>query len=243
MNIAKCAFGACAVDKKYIFAVGGYDGNARLNLIERYDLQEDKWTTLEAKLKDSLSNSACFSPKEDTIIILGGGCNHGFSYEVASYNIVDGKWTSLPAMTEGRDLRNKIVYYNGCAFVVGGNNCRAEKFSFFKNEWLPLPSYNQLVTDNLDSWACALTFDPPGRPHAEHRDSHYPHMLDEDLPATIAYGADQFPLNGRQFLADYDYFSEAHNRAPEYVNYSDDQENASEFEQEGNDEMVSDDFY
>lgn len=159
MKTPKCAFGACAVNNRYLFTVGGYDGNQRLNIIERYDSLVNEWTTLDVKLKDPLSNCACFSPNDNSIVILGGGCNHGFSYDVQTFNLTENKFTLLSAMPEGRDLRNKIVYSQGIAFAIGGNNCKAERLNFLKNEWTHMASYIAHVNDNLDSWACALTFD------------------------------------------------------------------------------------
>lgn len=43
MNIAKCAFSACVVNRKFIYTFGGYDGTKRLDTIERYDLGEKCW--------------------------------------------------------------------------------------------------------------------------------------------------------------------------------------------------------
>lgn len=82
MNKAKCAFAATAVNDDTIFVCGGYDGENRLRYIELYDILQDKWTTLDIFLVTALSNCASCSPKNDTVIILGGGCNQGFSHEV-----------------------------------------------------------------------------------------------------------------------------------------------------------------
>jgi len=37
-----------------------------------------------------------------------------------------------------------------------------EKYNIHKNYWTTLSSYNELLEDNLDSWACSYTFDIPG---------------------------------------------------------------------------------
>eukprot|EP01016_Furgasonia_blochmanni_P035541 TRINITY_DN3945_c0_g2_i1.p1 TRINITY_DN3945_c0_g2~~TRINITY_DN3945_c0_g2_i1.p1 ORF type:complete len:395 (-),score=25.43 TRINITY_DN3945_c0_g2_i1:119-1303(-) len=161
MRVAKCAFGATTVNDKYIFTVGGYDGSERLSTIERYDAQTDRWTVLEVTLRESLSNSACFSPKQNHIVILGGGFSHGFSLEVDMLNISTGEWSKLPRISDGRDLRNKIVFYKQNIYAIGGNNCNAEKFSFAKGEWQTLNSYILFVNDNLDSWSSAMCFDLP----------------------------------------------------------------------------------
>ena len=57
----------------------------------------------------------------------------------------------MPIMAEGRDLRNKVVFIDDNAYAVGGLNSKAEKF-------------NYPIADNLDSWACALIFNPKDYP-------------------------------------------------------------------------------
>jgi hypothetical protein len=66
-------------------------------------------------------------------------------------------------MTEGRDLRNKVVFIDEYAYAVGGLNSKAEKFNYFKKQWIQLADYP--IADNLDSWACALTFMPKEYPY------------------------------------------------------------------------------
>ena len=62
-------------------------------------------------------------------------------------------------MNEGKDLRNKIVLYQGYFYSIGGNSCSAEKFYIKKNEWRLIESYSKYVVDNLDSWSCAFSFE------------------------------------------------------------------------------------
>ena len=61
-------------------------------------------------------------------------------------------------MNEGRDLRNKVCFVDEHAFAVGGLNSKAEKFNHKEKRWLPLTEYP--LSDNLDSWACSLTYIP-----------------------------------------------------------------------------------
>lgn len=165
MNIAKCAFAVTAVNNKYIFTFGGYDGKERLNIIEKYDLVSDIWSIYDIKLPQPLSNGACFSPKSDQIVLLGGGYNNGFSLEVLSLDLEKKVWNKFPSMSEGKDLRNKLVFHNNAIFAVGGNNYKAEKFSMIKNHWENLKSYANCYQDNLDSWSCALSFESESNKH------------------------------------------------------------------------------
>ncbi len=61
-------------------------------------------------------------------------------------------------MNEGRDLRNKVCFIDDHAYAVGGLNSKAEKFNYKEKRWVPLTEYP--LSDNLDSWACALTYIP-----------------------------------------------------------------------------------
>lgn len=128
MNIAKCAFAATAVNKDTIFCCGGYDGTSRLRSIEQYRISQNEWEILDILLITPLSNCACSSPNDNTIIILGGGCNQGFSHEVYKLDLKEKKFTKCRSMSKGRDLRNKVVNYKGFIFTIGGNNCHTEKF-------------------------------------------------------------------------------------------------------------------
>lgn len=158
MNISKCAFSATVVNKRWIYTFGGYDGQKRLDNIERYDTIDKNWELLSLKLKYPLSNCACFSPSKNKVVVFGGGFSSGFSPYVEMIDIVSGEWKSMPIMTEGRDLRNKVVFSDDSAYAVGGLNRKAEKFNIKKQQWQTMPDYP--VIDNLDSWSCAMTFVP-----------------------------------------------------------------------------------
>ena len=159
MNVAKCAFAVTAINDKYIFSFGGYDGKQRLNCIEKYDISKDEWSFFELKMPQSFSNGACYSIKSNEIVLLGGGYNSGFSLEVLVLDIEKKIWSKLPKMNEGKDLRNKLAFYNNCIYAIGGNNFRSEKYSFSKGIWENIKSYAGCVQDNLDSWSCALSFE------------------------------------------------------------------------------------
>ena len=61
-------------------------------------------------------------------------------------------------MNEGRDLRNKVCFIDENAYAVGGLNSKAERFNYKDKKWIPIPEYP--LSDNLDSWACAMTYIP-----------------------------------------------------------------------------------
>ena len=138
MNISKCAFSATVVNRKFIYTFGGYDGQNRLDAIERYCFAEASWELLRVKLKFPLSNCACFCPAASKVVIFGGGFSSGFSPYVEQIDVETFEWKTLPIMSEGRDLRNKVVFLDDHAYAVGGLNSKAEKFNFSRKQWIPL---------------------------------------------------------------------------------------------------------
>lgn len=72
MNYPKCGFSSVAV-KDYIYTFGGYDGNDRLDIIERYDIKNKIWEVLEYRLPYKLTNSAAEWIGDSTVLIIGGG--------------------------------------------------------------------------------------------------------------------------------------------------------------------------
>lgn len=156
MHIARCAFSATSVNNHYIFIFGGYDGVQRLASIEKYEPDRDIWTVLDVSLRFPLSNCACFSPKWNQILVLGGGFSNGFSFQVECLDISRSSWKSFSKMSEGRDLRNKIAYYENQAYCIGGYNSKAEKLDLNTEEWIQLPNY--IINDNLDAWSSALIY-------------------------------------------------------------------------------------
>lgn len=61
-------------------------------------------------------------------------------------------------MNQGRDLRNKAIICENFLYAVGGNNFSAEKLDLINKIWIEIPSYKELVINNLDSWSCALAY-------------------------------------------------------------------------------------
>ena len=119
-----------------IYTFGGYDGQNRLDAIERYSIEESDWHMLKVKLKFALSNCACYCPEPDKVVVFGGGFSSGFSPYVEQIDVKTGQWRTLPIMVEGRDLRNKVCFVDEHAYAVGGLNSKAEKFNYRQRQWV-----------------------------------------------------------------------------------------------------------
>jgi kelch-like protein 10 len=92
MNISKCAFSATVVNKNHIYTFGGYDGQNRLDSIERYSIVDGSWELVRIKLKFPLSNCACFTPEKNKVVIFGGGFSSGFSPYVEQIDVDTCEW-------------------------------------------------------------------------------------------------------------------------------------------------------
>ncbi|CAD8161521.1 unnamed protein product [Paramecium pentaurelia] len=155
----KCAFAAATALNKYIYVFGGFDGRDRQNTIERYSVKDNQWKVLELKFKQGFSNAAALSQDDNQILILGGGSNQGFTNSLQVFDPINQTIKIISMMTEGRDLRNKLIIYNNDLYACGGNSNSIEKFQITQQVWTNLKSYNYLIQDNLDSWCSAFTFD------------------------------------------------------------------------------------
>jgi len=121
------------MNNKYIYTFGGYDGSHRLNIIEKYDVMKDKWQVMKMKLPNPLSNCACFHTEDNNIILLGGGHSKGFTKKVLKFQMNKERIIECCDMVTGKDLRNKIIAYNGEAFAFGGNTASGEKLNLQKD--------------------------------------------------------------------------------------------------------------
>lgn len=61
-------------------------------------------------------------------MIIGGGNDDGFSEQTILYDSNTNEMKYIAPMSEGRDLRNKLVRYNGELYAIGGHNKSGSKF-------------------------------------------------------------------------------------------------------------------
>lgn len=122
MHIPKCAF-AAAVDssRSFVFTFGGFDSSNRISTIEKYNILQDSWEILHVSLPQPLSNAAAISFKE-SIFIVGGGHDEGFSHDVFKLNLENNELSAVTQMDAGKDLRNKLVRDGNYLYTIGGNN-------------------------------------------------------------------------------------------------------------------------
>ena len=123
MHIPKCAF-AAAVDssRSFVYTFGGFDSNNRISIIEKYNIAQDTWEILQVSLPQPLSNAAAIS-FDESIFIVGGGHDEGFSHDVFQLDLASSDHlSSVAQMDAGKDLRNKLIRDGKYLYAIGGNN-------------------------------------------------------------------------------------------------------------------------
>ena len=69
MNIARCTLAALpSPDYHYIYAVGGFNGNA-LNIVERYSTVTDQWEFTVPMKRPRFMHGCCFVKKKKNNIM------------------------------------------------------------------------------------------------------------------------------------------------------------------------------
>lgn len=100
MNTEREIFAHCAVKDRYIYVFGGFNDN-HLDSIERYDVVQDKWKTLQVRLKKTLQNSCAVCVKDDLIAVVGG-YNGVMHKSIDLFNTNDLTWMSV-------DIKMKVA--------------------------------------------------------------------------------------------------------------------------------------
>ena len=191
MKIAKCGFSASFLNGD-IYTIGGFDGQKRLDCIEKYNLVNNTWEMLTIKLQEGLTNTAALTINQ-TILILGGGNEKGFSKQIFEINFEKGEIKKKSEMKNGRDLRNKIFLQDEEIFVIGGPGFKSEIYNFLEDKWVEIKSYDKLmVQDNLDSWSATVCLDFKGFKEIDGKESEgcdsgmYPFLNDRIFDSDIS---------------------------------------------------------
>ncbi|XP_077979712.1 kelch-like protein 24 [Glandiceps talaboti] len=139
MNIPRSELGLAIVDGS-IFAVGGWEGSARLESVERYDTWTNTWTFV-SPMKMAVTSPAVVA-HEGLLYVTGGAVlEDGDGIDlVQSYNPKTDKWKELAPMLIPRSGSAACVL-NGYIYIIGGwhasteNTNKVERYNPKKNEW------------------------------------------------------------------------------------------------------------
>ncbi|XP_072276909.1 kelch-like protein 20 [Pyxicephalus adspersus] len=127
-------------NRGYLYAVGGQDGVSCLNIVERYDPKENKWTRVASMSTRRLGVA---------VAVLGGflyavGGSDGTSplNTVERYNPQENRWHTIAPMGTRRKHLGCAVYQD-MIYAVGGRDdttelSSAERYNPRTNQWSPV---------------------------------------------------------------------------------------------------------
>ncbi|CAN8004496.1 unnamed protein product, partial [Ixodes hexagonus] len=118
MENARSELGVAVLDG-FVYAIGGWEGSARLSCVERYDPLSNFWEVLQP-LKTPLTNPAAVSVGGQLYVMGGAVLDDGDGVDlVQCYNPKTDTWTQLAPMLISRSGAAACVF-DGKLFVIGG---------------------------------------------------------------------------------------------------------------------------
>ena len=104
-------------DGESMFAIGGYCGGLFKNVVEQYDIHNDRWmkkTSLDVRL-----SAAASAVHNSNVYVVGGQTDKGITSFLWSYNISTDSWQSKAPMSSAR-MDHTVCSYANRLFVIGG---------------------------------------------------------------------------------------------------------------------------
>jgi len=116
MPTARSSHGAVVCDGR-IYAIGGFDGNSRLNRVEAYDPATDGWTEVAPMptARSSIAAVLC----QDRIYVIGGHDGSKRLSKVEAYDPASNAWTTVSPMETARNSLTAVAYEERI-YVIGG---------------------------------------------------------------------------------------------------------------------------
>ncbi|XP_013395524.1 kelch-like protein diablo [Lingula anatina] len=139
MNMPRSELGLAMLDG-FIYAVGGWEGTARLDTVERYNPFSNSWSFV-APMKISVTSPAVVA--HDSLLFVTGGAvlEDGDGIDlVQCYNPRTNQWTELAPMLIARSGSAACVL-GGSMYVIGGwhasteNTNKVECYNPSTNQW------------------------------------------------------------------------------------------------------------
>ncbi|RWS04234.1 kelch-like protein 10 [Dinothrombium tinctorium] len=134
------AFLACVVMSKYIYAIGGYNGNWRVKSVERYDVYLNQWTPVKDMHERRSGTGAAIL--DGRIYVVGGFRDMCYLNSAEYYSPDHNEWTLITPMIKPRSSPCTVAY-NNQIYVIGGlcaNGLIAcgERYDPQFETWIPL---------------------------------------------------------------------------------------------------------
>lgn len=133
--------GVCALGGSF-YCVGGFDGIAHLNTVDRYEVATDSWLSDVAPISGPRAHVAVTS--HEGLLYAAGGDDGTSCLSVAErFDPREGQWSRLPALPTRRG-RAALAALGGFVYAVGGTDRTAplrtvERYDPLANTWVPGP--------------------------------------------------------------------------------------------------------
>lgn len=143
MTKPRCGVGAAILGDS-LYAIGGHDGHAYLNSVERYDIQNDKWYKDVASMKAEKTSFGVVT-FGDHIYAIGGQVGSHASDIVDKYDVKTNTWKKCAPLMRKR-LGAGVAVLDGYIYAVGGSDGNhtalnsVERYDPEKDEWTPVAS-------------------------------------------------------------------------------------------------------
>ena len=117
----------------FIYAIGGWEGSARLSTVERYDMETNSWSFVEP-MKLAVTSPAVVAHNGSIFVCGGAILEDGDGIDVVQrYDTSTGVWKELAKMLIPRS-GSAACFLGGYIYVIG------DKFNYPFN-WLKLFNY------------------------------------------------------------------------------------------------------
>ncbi|CAI2348663.1 unnamed protein product [Caenorhabditis sp. 36 PRJEB53466] len=108
-----------AVNQRHVYAIGGFNGQDRLDLVERFDYDTMKWTTLPSLSRKRSALAAAFV--ENKLYVCGGYDGLVSLSSIEVYDIQRNVWEAGPAMESQRSAAG-VTVIGKHIYVCGGHD-------------------------------------------------------------------------------------------------------------------------
>lgn len=135
------------ISQDSIYICGGNDGNNILNSFEAYNIQKEKWQTLESLNWKRDELAIAMGPDYKIYAIGGfGGPKNSCLQAAERYDIATNKWEQIADLNIPRRALSAVALPDGIYAIGGfdGQNYLSsiEKYDEVKNEWTFISSMN-----------------------------------------------------------------------------------------------------
>ena len=146
------------IQGNYIYIAGGYQGANRLNSIEKYDEENDKWETCSFNLSVALEAGSGLMISDDEGLYIGGQDDVAKSDKILMLNFKKNKCSQVGNMKTGRVLSHSYVI-NKKLYIFGGTDYDWERIDLDTWKGEMLGSYQGIVQNELKNFASCMSCD------------------------------------------------------------------------------------